>query len=361
MGGISPPGAPPQDPPGAADPASRAPPARPPGPPSAASARANQERLGDAEETHGGFWREGTASPATRIAPPGPAPAPSPERLWPLRAPGLLLLPPPLLLLKPLVLLLLLPPPPPLAFLRGAIARTAGAGEGCGTPSVRRETWGREGRCWRGGWGAAAGSGRGSGSSPCASAPPAAPTRAFHLVRGARARASPAANLWLPPEARARLARPLGHAPSRLSPASSRHRGGAEDEWRDSGPITRAFMKGLELGCSSPPAADLGLFWHHAAAREREPPATLQSVPSLWNVANVEPERALASVGGPRTVGMGRGAGAGPADPCAALDRARSLLVLFTGNFVHVPLPCTHEHQGMQPCFLRERCVSCRY
>lgn len=52
------------------------------------------------------------------------------------------------------------------------------------------------------------GTGGGSGSSPGVSAPPAAPRRAPDLVRGARARASPAADLGLPPEAGARLAGP---------------------------------------------------------------------------------------------------------------------------------------------------------
>ena len=53
-------------------------------------------------------------------------------------APGLPLPEPLLLLLLPLLLL----PPPPLAFLRGAIARTAETGEGWGAPSVGRDTRG---------------------------------------------------------------------------------------------------------------------------------------------------------------------------------------------------------------------------
>lgn len=57
-----------------------APPARPPGPPpSSASARASARRLGG--EARGVPERWDPISPAARIAPPGPAPAPSPERL----------------------------------------------------------------------------------------------------------------------------------------------------------------------------------------------------------------------------------------------------------------------------------------
>lgn len=73
----------------------------------------------------------------------------SPPCFVSLRAPGLLLPP----LVQPVglpELLLLLLPPPPLAFLRGAIARTAGAGKGGGLPPGV------------GGAGAAAGEGRSS-------------------------------------------------------------------------------------------------------------------------------------------------------------------------------------------------------
>lgn len=50
-----------------------------------------------------------------------------------------------------------------------------------------------------------------------------------------------------------------------------------------------------------------------AAAYEREPPSIFQSVSVLWNVANVEAKKALASVGGPGKIwmdGAGRGGGA---------------------------------------------------
>lgn len=73
--------------------------------------------------------------------------------------------------------------------------------------------------------GAAAGAGRGSCSSSCVSAPPAAPRKAFDRVPGARDPASPAPDLCLRPESRARLTGPLGHAPSRPGPTSSPQEG----------------------------------------------------------------------------------------------------------------------------------------
>ena len=76
-------------------------------------------------------------------------------------------------------------------------------------------------------------------------------------------------------------------------------------------------MRGAEPSRAPPPATDLGLFWRDAAACERELLSTFQSVPVLWNVADVEGETALASVGGPCTIGMGRGAGGGTGGTCA--------------------------------------------
>lgn len=89
---------------------------------------------------------------------------------------------------------------------------------------------------------------------------------------------------------------------------------------------------------ASPPPADLGLFWSVAAACEREPPSTFQAVWVLWNVANVEAKRALASVGGPCKIWMeGRGEEAGTADTCAAFTPSArrlgpSLRILFTSH-----------------------------
>lgn len=108
---------------------------------------------------------------------------------------------------------------------------------------------------------------------------------------------------------------------------------------------------------ASPPPADLGLFWSVAAACEREPPSTFQAVWVLWNVANVEAKRALASVGGPCKIGMdgaGRGGGDGGHVCCVHTQRAASRP--FSANFVHVPLDCTHGHPGMQSRFLRKSC-----
>lgn len=159
-----------------------------------------------------------------------------------LRAPGLL--PPPLL-----ELLLL---PPPLAFLRGAIARTAAAGESCGL----RQCGDTRAAGPLTGAGAAAGAGRISCSSSRISAQPAAPPRTLPTcrlrapgpgVRGTydclcRRERAPYRSLATPLPCGARL---LLLAGGRLSDGGR--------------PITRASIRGRILP-RFPPLADLGLF-----------------------------------------------------------------------------------------------------
>lgn len=120
----------------------------------------------------------------------------------------------------------------------------------------------------------------------------------------------------------------------------------------------RTYHKGFYSvveSCASPPPEGLGWFSHPAAAWEREPLETFQSVPVLWNVANVETERALASVGGPCKIGMG-GGGAGPADGRAASGRSaqppRLLLgILFVSHFL-----MRTDTKECTPLLEKERC-----
>lgn len=94
------------------------------------------------------------------------------------------------------------------------------------------------------------------------------------------------------------------------------------------------FCEGVAPCWASPPPADLGLFWRVAAACEREPPSSFQSVSVLWNVANVEAKRALASFGGPCKLGwIGRGEEAGLVDTCAAFTPSARPLGLSPGIF----------------------------
>ena len=99
-------------------------------------------------------------------------------------------------------------------------------------------------------------------------------------------------------------------------------------------------MRGRDRAAFPRPAAGLGLLWRDAAACESQQLSTFQSVLVLWNVADVEGKRTLASFGGPCIMGMGRG---GAGDTCAASGLELTLSWLFTGNFVRVPLPCAHR------------------
>lgn len=204
--------------------------------------------------------------------------------------------------------------------------------------------------------GAAAGAGRGSSSSACLQH---LPPRLRGLSPACRVRApSPRERRACDPSRgeSARLAGPLGHAPSRPSPppGSPTARRRLSDGFRTN---HKGFYEGVEPGHRSPPPADLGLFYHHAAACEREPLSAFQSVLVLWNVANVEAERALASVGAPRTMGLGRGAGAGRADTCAESCLSAPPL----GPFLGVLSACHFPMHRIQSLFLRNRCASCRY
>lgn len=98
-------------------------------------------------------------------------------------------------------------------------------------------------------------------------------------------------------------------------------------------------MRGRIRAAFPRPAAGLGLLWRDAAACESQQLSTFQSVLVLWNVADVEGKRTLASFGGPCTMGMGRGG----RHVCSVWIRAHPLLA-FHREFCSCPTSlCTQK------------------
>lgn len=203
--------------------------------------------------------------------------------------------------------------------------RTAGAGEGWGTPSVRGGYWGCRGR-WR--WRAL--------QRVRAAAPVVAPVfqplppRLGRLSTACRVRATQPLQRRTCVSVRSRergspapSATPL---PGR-APPPPRRRG----ERREAEPITRASMKERHSAALPRPRRTRGC----SGTTQRPVSAgrlRLSSLSRSFGTWQTWKPRGLSRVlEDPRTIGMGRGAGAGPADTCAASGPSAQPLSFFLG------------------------------